>query len=175
MNNPRDLRPFHLTIGVDPGTSGAIAVLHDGEPVFVADMPCVARRAGGEMVDGGALAAMLRGRWHMATGAAPLVAIEQVSAMPGQGVSSMFRFGQSDGIVRGVIGAMRLPLVNVNPRGWKKRFGLGGTEKDASRALALERFPLIRAQLARKKDVGRADAVFIALHAYETEQGGGRS
>jgi crossover junction endodeoxyribonuclease RuvC len=171
-DNVRGLRPFHLTIGIDPGTSGAIAILHDGQPVALEDMPCTARRAGGDMVDGGKLSAMLRGYWHEAPGSSVLVALEQVSAMPGQGVSSMFRFGQSDGIVRGVVGAMRLPLVNVNPRGWKKRFGLGGTEKDASRSLALERFPKVRHLLARKKDVGRADAAFIALHAYETEQAG---
>lgn len=165
------LRPFHLTFGIDPGTSGAIAVIHDNKPVALYDMPLMARKAGGDMVDGRGLATLLRKHRVDTHGAAVLVALEQVAAMPGQGVSSMFRFGQADGIIRGVVAAMRMPLVTVPPLRWKGTFGLRGSkaspiEKDATRALAIERFPHLRDLLKRKKDVGRADALFIGLHAY---------
>lgn len=165
--------PLHLTIGIDPGASGAIVVLADGQPFEFIDMPTAARKAGGERVEPGILAARLRGVLQKAQGAAVLVALEQVSAMPNQGVSSMFRFGQADGMVRGVIGALGLALVEISPASWKKRAGLTGMDKDAARALALQLFPAAEPHLRRKKDVGRADALLIARHAYKAEQQGG--
>ncbi len=83
--------------------------------------------------------------------------------MPGQGLASTFRFGQADGIVRGVLGALRIAFVEVPPATWKKHLRLDGAEKDVARSYAIQRFPAIADQLARKKDIGRADALLIAL------------
>ena len=80
------------------------------------------------------------------------VIIEQVSAMPGQGVTSMFNFGQSYGILKGICSAMQLPMYFVRPAKWKKYFNLINSEKDASRTKAIEIFPYFSAQLSRKKD-----------------------
>jgi crossover junction endodeoxyribonuclease RuvC len=155
-------------IGIDPGQSGAIAVLSDGRVVSLHDMPCSARLHGkGQQVDAAALASIIRAvmcdeEGHV--GWADVEAIlESVSAMPGQGVSSMFRFGESLGIVIGVIGTLGIPFKWVTPQKWKKSAGLLGKDKDASRTLAIQRFPEVADRLARKKDAGRSDAICIAV------------
>ena len=79
------------------------------------------------------------------------VVIEQVSAMPGQGVTSMFNFGQSFGILKGICSAMQLPMFFVRPAKWKKYFNLINSEKDASRTRAIEIFPYFSTQLSKKK------------------------
>jgi len=96
------------------------------------------------------------------------VIIEQVSAMPGQGVTSMFNFGQSFGILKGICSAMQLPMYFVRPTKWKKYFNLINSEKDASRTKAIEVFPYFSSQLSRKKDSNKADAILIASFYYET-------
>ena len=96
------------------------------------------------------------------------VVIEQVSAMPGQGVTSMFNFGQSFGILKGICSGMQLPMHFVRPAKWKKYFGLINSEKDASRTKAIEMFPYFSSQLSRKKDSNKADAILIACFYYET-------
>ena len=96
------------------------------------------------------------------------VIIEQVSAMPGQGVTSMFNFGQSYGILKGICSAMQLPMYFVRPAKWKKYFNLINSEKDASRTRAIEIFPYFSGQLSRKKDSNKADAILIASFYYET-------
>ena len=96
------------------------------------------------------------------------VVIEQVSAMPGQGVTSMFNFGQSFGVLKGVCTAMQLPMYFVRPAKWKKYFGLINSEKDASRTKAIEMFPYFSSQLSKKKDSNKADAILIASFYYET-------
>ena len=98
------------------------------------------------------------------------VVIEQVSAMPGQGVTSMFNFGQSFGVLKGVCSAMRLSMYFVRPIKWKKYFNLIKSEKDASRTKAIEIFPYISPQLSRKKDANKSDAILIASFFYETYQ-----
>ena len=90
------------------------------------------------------------------------VIIEQVSAMPGQGVTSMFNFGQSFGILKGICSAMHLPVYYVRPAKWKKYFNLINSEKDASRTRAIEIFPYFSSQLSKKKDNNKADAILIA-------------
>jgi len=82
--------------------------------------------------------------------------------MPGQGVSSVFSFGKSAGIIEGILAAEKIPMVLVTPQKWKKRAGIIGKEKDAARTLALQLYPQIASHLDRKKDVGRADALLIA-------------
>jgi crossover junction endodeoxyribonuclease RuvC len=96
------------------------------------------------------------------------VIIEQVSAMPGQGVTSMFNFGQSFGILKGICSAMQLPVYFIRPAKWKKYFGLINSEKDASRTRAIEIFPSFSSQLSKKKDSNKADAILIANFYYET-------
>ena len=98
------------------------------------------------------------------------VIIEQVSAMPGQGVTSMFNFGQSYGILKGICSAMQLPMYFVRPSQWKKYFNLINSEKDASRTRAIEIFPYFSGQLSRKKDSNKADAILIASFYYETHK-----
>jgi len=96
------------------------------------------------------------------------VIIEQVSAMPGQGVTSMFNFGQSFGILKGICSAMQLPMYFVRPTKWKKYFNLINSEKDASRTKAIEVFPYFSSELSKKKDSNKADAILIASFYYET-------
>lgn len=161
---------YRVTIGIDPGQTGALAVLADGEFDRFIDMPTVARRAGGLQINAAGLAASLRGLMHAHRGAYTLAILEQVGAMPKQGVASTFRFGQSDGVVRGVLGALGIGFVEVPAATWKRHLHLLGADKDAARAMAIQRFPAAAAHLARKKDVGRADAALIALWAQQTEQ-----
>ncbi len=96
------------------------------------------------------------------------VVIEQVSAMPGQGVTSMFNFGQSFGILKGICSAMQLPIYFVRPAKWKKYFNLINSEKDASRTRAIEIFPYFSLNLSKKKDSNKADAILIASYFHET-------
>ena len=96
------------------------------------------------------------------------VVIEQVSAMPGQGVTSMFNFGQSFGILKGICSAMQLPLYFVRPAKWKKYFNLINSQKDASRTRAIEIFPYFSSQLSKKKESNKADAILIASFYNET-------
>ena len=96
------------------------------------------------------------------------VVVEQVSAMPGQGVTSMFNFGQSFGVLKGVCAAMQLPFFFVRPAKWKKYFNLINSAKDASRTRAIEIFPYFSSQLSKKKDSNKADAILIASFYYET-------
>lgn len=159
-----------LILGVDPGQTGAVAFLADGEPAGFIDMPTIPRRAGGEQIDAVRLSDLIRREIGHHPGASVHAVIEQVNALPKQGSASGFRFGQSDGIARGVIGALHLPLIEVPPGTWKKYLRLTGLEKDAARAHALQRFPQLNEELRRKKDVGRADALLIALWSYLTEQ-----
>ena len=95
------------------------------------------------------------------------VVIEQVSAMPGQGVTSMFNFGQSFGILKGICSAMQLPMYFVIPAKWKKYFNLINSEKDASRTKAIEIFPYISINLSKKKDSNKEAYIIIASLYYE--------
>lgn len=154
-----------IIVGIDPGASGAIALLDAVDKNYeVADMPLAAvtpakkgRKKPAASVDGRRLAKMLRG-----LPADTVVVIEKVGAMPGQGVTSMFNFGNSAGVARGVCEALGFELVFVTPQQWKKKAGLIGTEKDASRILAIRKYPALASSLKRKRDGGRADAILIA-------------
>jgi len=166
---------FRLTLGIDPGQSGAIAAIADGKPAGFIDMPTKARKAGGEQVDPLVLSEKLRELMGQHPGAYVFAVLEQVSGMRGQGVSSTFRFGQADGVVRGVLGALGIGSIEVHPQVWKRYLRLTGMDKDAARTYVIERFPELAEQLKRKKDVGRADALLIGLWAEITEQVARRS
>ena len=143
-------------IGIDPGISGAIAILNDTfELVECYDMPIMASSNSKNQVNSAALANLIKKHGYTMT-----AYLERVSAMPGQGVSSMFSFGTSYGIVQGVLAALGIPVVLVTPQAWKKRAGLTGKDKDLARTLAIRLYP--GGDLSRKKDIGRADAILIA-------------
>lgn len=164
---------FRLSIGIDPGVSGAIAALADGDPCAVFDMPVrTVQTANGKPwkeIDATALAAQLRGIRLEHRGAYVSACVERVGARPGDGGTSAFRFGDSAGAIRGVLEALGIPYSRAIPAVWKRHFGLLGTEKDAARELAIRRFPSMAGQLARKKDDGRADALLLALWAVNQE------
>ena len=98
------------------------------------------------------------------------VVVEQVSAMPGQGVTSMFNFGQSFGVLKGVCAAMQLPIFFVRPAKWKKYYNLINSQKDSSRVKAIEMFPKFSSMLSRKKDNNKADAILIANYHLNTQE-----
>jgi hypothetical protein len=149
-------------LGIDPGISGAIAFFFPDHPERVAceDVPIAAGN-----IDAVTLAA------RIAIMAPDVVIIEQVGAMPGQGVSSMFKFGRAFGTVIGVVGALQLPLHMVAPSRWKSHFRLSA-DKEMARALALRTFPACGFQFSRKKDHGRAEAALLARYGAETIGGG---
>lgn len=161
---------LRLTLGVDPGQTGAIAMLADGRCAGFIDMPTSARKAGGNEVNGLQLAAQLRGVLQTHQGAYVVAIMEAVSAMPQQGVSSVFRFGESFGVVKGVLAALGIGYVLVPPQMWKRHLRLTGCDKDAARTLVIQRFPEAAPSMQRKKDVGRADALLIAHWGELTEQ-----
>lgn len=165
---------LRLTFGIDPGLTGAIVTLIDGEPGPMLDMPC---RTVGDWneVDAAAVAEFLRQQRAAHPGAYVSACVEKVSARPNDGGTSAFRFGESSGKVKAVLEALGIPYSRAIPAVWKRRFGLIGTDKDAARTLALIRFPSASGQLKRKKDIGRADALLLALWHEQTEQTGARA
>ena len=96
------------------------------------------------------------------------VVVEQVNAMPGQGVTSMFNFGQTFGALKGIFAALELPIFFVRPSKWKKHFELINSSKDASRTKAIEMYPKLSNQLSKKKDDNKSDAILIARFFSET-------
>ena len=158
-----------LIIGIDPGISGSICFFEDGKILDVVEMPTMTEgKKNKKQVNGSQIYNEIFNRIKQRDKKEIKVIIEQVSAMPGQGVTSMFNFGQSFGILKGICSAMRLPMYFVRPAKWKKYFNLINSEKDASRTRAIEIFPYFSSQLSRKKDSNKADAILIASFYYET-------
>ena len=158
-----------LIIGIDPGISGSICFFEDGKILEVIEMPTMTEgKKNKKQVNGVQIYNELSKRINNTENQDTRVIIEQVSAMPGQGVTSMFNFGQSFGIIKGVCAAMQLPMFFVRPAKWKKYFSLINSQKDASRTRAIEIFPYFSTQLSKKKDSNKADAILIASFYYET-------
>ena len=158
-----------LIIGIDPGISGSICFLEDGKILEVFEMPTmIDGKKNKKQVNGSQIFNEISKRIIGIETRNIRVVIEQVSAMPGQGVTSMFNFGQSFGILKGICSAMQLPMYFVRPAKWKKYFGLIKSKKDASRTRAIEIFPYFSSQLSKKKDSNKADAILIASFYYET-------
>ena len=158
-----------LIIGVDPGLSGSICFFEDGKILDVVEMPTMTEgKKNKRQVNGSQVYNEISKKIKQLDKKDIKVIIEQVSAMPGQGVTSMFNFGQSYGILKGMCSAMQLPMYFVRPAKWKKYFGLINTEKDASRTKAIEIFPYFSSNLSKKKDSNKADAILIASYYYET-------
>ena len=158
-----------LVIGIDPGISGSICFFENGVIIDVIEMPTMTegkknkKQVNGSQIYNEILSVINKSRQKDIR-----VVIENVSAMPGQGVTSMFNFGQSFGILKGICSAMQLPMFFVRPAKWKKYFNLINSEKDASRTRVIEIFPYFSSQLSRKKDSNKADAILIASFYYET-------
>ena len=158
-----------LIIGIDPGISGSICFLQDEKIVDVIEMPTMTEgKKNKKQVNGSQIVNEISEKIKELDKREIKVVIEQVSAMPGQGVTSMFNFGQSFGILKGICSSMQLPMYFVRPAKWKKYFNLINSEKDASRTRAIEIFPYFSNQLSRKKDSNKADAILIASFYYET-------
>ena len=158
-----------LIIGIDPGITGSICFLQNGKIIDVVEMPNMPEgKKNKKQVNGAQIFYEISLRIKSLKKEEIKVVIEQVSAMPGQGVTSMFNFGQSFGILKGICSAMQLPMYFVRPAKWKKYFNLINSEKDASRTKAIEVFPYFSSELSRKKDSNKADAILIASFYYET-------
>ena len=149
-----------IIIGIDPGLTGGIAILdsRNKELIRVEDMPIIPE-GGKKKVSGHGLMKIIGGYTRNDI---EMVYLEKVGARPGQGVVSMFSFGRSYGAVEATVSLLGFPLTYVTPQRWKRSAGLMGTHKDASRGKVLDLYP--DADVHRKKDNGRADAVLIARY-----------
>ena len=155
-------------IGIDPGLSGAIAVMHDKKVINMYDMPVMAEgKKNKRQLNSSQLVNILTDNINGDEEA--IVVVEQVNAMPGQGVTSMFNFGQTFGAIKGVCAALKLPIFFVRPSKWKKHFELINSSKDASRTKVIEMYPTLSSQLAKKRDVNKSDAILIAKFYFETK------
>ena len=154
-------------IGIDPGLSGAIAILEDKKVFSVSDMPVMAEgKKNKRQLNSAQLVNIIRENTNPKEDIA--VVVEQVNAMPGQGVTSMFNFGQTFGAIKGICAALGLPIFFVRPSKWKKHFNLINSSKDSSRTKVIEMYPSLSSQLAKKKDVNKSDAILIARYFSET-------
>ncbi len=158
-----------LIIGIDPGISGSICFFQDGEIKDVVEMPTMIEgKKNKKQVNASQIFNEISEKIKNIDKKNIKVVIEHVTAMPGQGVTSMFNFGQSFGILKGICSAMQLSVYFVRPAKWKKYFNLINSEKDASRTRAIEIFPYYSLNLSRKKDSNKADAILIASYFFET-------
>ena len=158
-----------LIIGIDPGISGAICFLKNGKVIDAIEMPSMAEgKKNKKQVNGSQIFNEISVRIKDFNKEDIKVVIEQVSAMPGQGVTSMFNFGQSFGAIKGICAALVLPIFFVRPSKWKKYFELINSSKDSSRTKVIEMYPSLSSQLAKKKDVNKSDAILIARYYYDT-------
>ena len=156
-----------IIFGIDPGLSGAIAILHKKKVLNLYEMPVMSEgKKNKKQLNSAQLVNIIRensiGDEEIA------VVVEQVNAMPGQGVTSMFNFGQTFGAIKGVCAALNLPIFFVRPSKWKKYFELINSSKDSSRTKVIEMYPSLSSQLAKKKDVNKSDAILIARYYYDT-------
>ena len=154
-------------IGIDPGLSGAIAVLDDQKVKRIFDMPVMSEgKKNKRQLNSALLVSLLKENINSKEDT--IIVVEQVNTMPGQGVTSMFNFGQTFGAIKGISAALGLPIFFVRPAKWKKHFELINSSKDASRTKAIEMYPSLSGQLSKKKDVNKSDAILIARFYSET-------
>lgn len=144
-----------IYIGIDPGKSGAMAVLYDdwGGDVVVRVIKFDSREYAQTLRD--------------LSGQRVKACLEHVGAMPGQGVTSMFNFGQNFGYIKGLLEAFQIPYELVRPQKWKKAFGITG-DKNSSIEVCKRLFPfaqLRRTDRCRKDDDGKAEALLMAEYA----------
>tara|TARA_Y100000590_G_scaffold234444_1_gene264001 strand:- start:747 stop:1262 length:516 start_codon:yes stop_codon:yes gene_type:complete len=169
-----------IIFGIDPGVSGAISVLKkEGQIIEVYEMPTmIDGKKNKRQVNGAEVTNIFKNQLMNHNDKIESsndhekiakVVVEHVTAMPGQGVTSMFNFGQSFGVIKGICAALKLPIYYVRPVKWKKHFNLIKTNKDASRTKVIEVYPNISGKLSRKKDSNKADAILIARYFTDTQ------
>ena len=157
-----------IIIGIDPGISGAISIIENKKILEVYDMPTmIDGKKNKRQINSAQVTNIIKERLNNDNKV--VVVVEQVNAMPGQGVTSMFNFGQSFGVIKGICAALSLPIYFVRPSKWKKHFNLIKTNKDASRTKVIEIYPEISSKLYRKKDSNKADAILIARYFNDTQ------
>ena len=157
-----------MIFGIDPGISGAISILENKKIIEVYDMPTmIDGKKNKKQVNGSQVANIFKEK--IDANKEISVVVEHVNAMPGQGVTSMFNFGQSFGVIKGICSALSLPIHFIRPTKWKKHFNLINTNKDASRTKVIEIYPEISSKLSRKKDSNKADAILIARYFNDTQ------
>ena len=160
-----------LIIGIDPGISGSICFFQDGVIKDVVEMPTMIEgKKNKKQINGSQIFNEISEKIKNMDKKNIKVVIEHVTAMPGQGVTSMFNFGQSFGVLKGIFSAMQIPMDFISPVKWKKYYNLINTQKDSSRTKAIEFFPYISAKLSRKKDANKADAILIASFYYQNQK-----
>ncbi len=157
-----------IIFGIDPGISGAISILENKKIIEIYDMPTmIDGKKNKRQVNGSQVANIFKEKIDVNKEIS--VVVEHVNAMPGQGVTSMFNFGQSFGVIKGICSALSLPIHFIRPTKWKKHFNLINTNKDASRTKVIEIYPEISSKLSRKKDANKADAILIARYFNDTQ------
>ena len=153
--------------GIDPGLSGAIAVLENEVVLDIIDLPVMAEgKKNKRQLNSAQLSQYMSKNVENINKTS--VVVEQVNAMPGQGVTSMFNFGQTFGAIKGISATLKLPIYFVRPSKWKKHFDLINSSKDASRTKAIEIYPSLAEILSKKKDVNKSDAILIGRFFYES-------
>tara|TARA_Y100001970_G_scaffold292421_2_gene433664 strand:+ start:700 stop:1185 length:486 start_codon:yes stop_codon:yes gene_type:complete len=159
-----------IIFGIDPGVSGAISILENKNVIEVFDMPTmIDGKKNKKQVNGSQVTNIIKERLNSDSDKEIVVVVEHVNAMPGQGVTSMFNFGQSFGVIKGICSALSLPIYFVRPTKWKKHFNLINANKDASRTKVIQVYPEISNKLSRKKDSNKADAILIARYFSDTQ------
>ncbi len=155
-------------IGIDPGLSGAVAILENNKVINIFDIPVMTEgKKNKRQLNSALLVSLIKENTVNQEEVA--VVVEQVNAMPGQGVTSMFNFGQTFGALKGICAALELPIFFVRPSKWKKHFELINSSKDASRTKVIEMYPKLSNQLSKKKDVNKSDAILIARFFSDTK------
>ena len=145
-------------IGIDPGKTGAIAAIYSDQTIWLTDCPTIKVGKNKTELDFRGMVSTLKQHKNNS-----YAVIEKVSAMPGQGVTSMFSFGKNFGAWQGILASLDIPFELVTPQAWKKVMMAGQPkEKDAARLVASQMFPQASEELKRKKDIGRADALLMA-------------
>tara|TARA_A100001011_G_scaffold335521_1_gene364503 strand:- start:175 stop:663 length:489 start_codon:yes stop_codon:yes gene_type:complete len=153
-------------IGIDPGLNGAIAILDGIKIKDIFDIPVMTEgKKNKRQLNSAQLVKLLKD--NIVDDENTIMVVEQVNAMPGQGVTSMFNFGQTFGAIKGICAALGLPIFFVRPAKWKKHFELINSSKDASRTKAIEMYPNMSDRLSKKKDVNKSDAILIARYYSE--------
>jgi crossover junction endodeoxyribonuclease RuvC len=154
-------------IGIDPGLSGGIAILDNSKVIELFDMPVMPDgKKNKRQLNSALLVKLIKD--NIKNLEDTVMVVEQVNAMPGQGVTSMFNFGQTFGAIKGICAALGLPIFFVRPAKWKKHFELINSSKDSSRTKAIEMYPSISEKLSKKKDVNKSDAILIGRYYSET-------
>ena len=156
-----------IIIGIDPGLSGAIAILQNKKVQSIFDIPVMSEgKKNKRQLNSAQMVKIIKD--NISNIEETVVVVEHVNAMPGQGVTSMFNFGQTFGAIKGICAALGLPIFFVRPSKWKKHFELINSSKDSSRTKAIEMYPSLSGDLAKKKDVNKSDAILIARFFNET-------